>query len=170
MGMRKFARIRRPQNISAPNKTKWAVDAQILLHAPTNGQSHNFWHIMTGEESRFCYNYDSSTMFARVRDEIVWRGWPTIGSKKVIVTIFFTPNRLLKVADLAQWEKYHKDYFINQTVKGINRDCNQGCGYRVTKRMKIQRKHCRVDNARKYCRQLAEWKLRDWPIHLIHLS
>ena len=35
--------------------------------------------------------------------------------------------------------------------------------------MKIQRNDCRVHNARKYCRQLPEWRLRDWPIHLIRL-
>jgi hypothetical protein len=73
-----------------------------------------------------------------------------------MVRIFCTANRLLKVADLPQGQKYNKEYFSNETVKGINRECNQGSGYRVTNPMKIQMDDCRVHKAWKYCRQLVE--------------
>jgi hypothetical protein len=73
-----------------------------------------------------------------------------------MVTIFFTANRLLKVGDLPQGQKYNKEYFINETPKGINRECNQGSVYRARKTMKIEMDDCRAHNARKYCEQLAE--------------
>jgi hypothetical protein len=74
----------------------------MRFHALRNEQSQNFWYIMTAEESGFYYNYDSPTILPWARDEIVPRVSPTIGSKKVRVTIFFTASRLLKVDDLGQ--------------------------------------------------------------------
>jgi hypothetical protein len=95
-------------------------------------------------------------MFARAQDEVIPRLSPTIGSQKVMITIFFTANRLLKVAYLPQEQKYNKEYFINEILKGINQECNQGTGYRVTKTMAIQMDNCRVHKERKHCRPLAE--------------
>jgi hypothetical protein len=45
----------------------------MRLRALKNEQSQNFQHIMTEEKSGFYDNYDSPTMFARARDEIIPR-------------------------------------------------------------------------------------------------
>jgi hypothetical protein len=86
-----------PHDLSAKDNAKRVFDAGTLLQALRNDQSQNFSHIMTGDESWFSSNYESLTMFARVRDEVVPRVLPTIGSKKVLVTIFVTANRLVKL-------------------------------------------------------------------------
>jgi hypothetical protein len=95
-------------------------------------------------------------MFARARDEVVPRVSPTIRSKKVMVTIFFIANRLLKLVYLPQGQKYNKEYFMNEILEGINQESNHGTGYRVTKTMKIHMDNCRVHDSWKHCGQLAE--------------
>jgi hypothetical protein len=62
-----------------------------------------------------------------------------------MIRIFFTANRLLKLAYLPSGQKYRKEYFNNETVKGINQQCDQGAGYRVTNTMKIHMDNCRGD-------------------------
>jgi hypothetical protein len=109
-----------PHERSARGKAKRALDARMLLQALRNGQSQNVSHIMTGNESWFYYNYESPTMFASARDEVVPRVSPTIGSKTVMVTIFFTANRLVKLVDLPQGQTYHKDRFTHEILEGIS--------------------------------------------------
>jgi hypothetical protein len=91
-------------------------------------------------------------MLVRARDEVVPRVSPTKGSKKVMVRIFFTANRLVKLVYLLQVQKYNKEYFLNETSEGINQECNHGTGYTVTKTMKIHMDNCRVHNSWKHCR------------------
>jgi hypothetical protein len=111
---------------------------------------------MTEDESWFYYNYKSPTTFARARDEVGPRVSPMIASTKVMVTIFFTANRLLKLVYLPQGQKYNKEYFISEILEGINEECNHVTGYRVTKMMTIHMDNCRVHNSWKHCRKLAE--------------
>jgi hypothetical protein len=73
LGMRKFTRRWVPNDLSATDRAKRVVDARTLSQALRNDQSQNFSHIMTGDESWFYYNYESPTMFARARDEVVPR-------------------------------------------------------------------------------------------------
>jgi hypothetical protein len=95
-------------------------------------------------------------MFAGARDEVVPKGSPTTGSKKVMSIIFFTASRLMKLIYLPQGQKYNKDYFINEILEGINQQCHHSTGYRVTKTMIIHMDNCRVHNERKHCMRLAE--------------
>jgi hypothetical protein len=65
-----------------------------------------------------------------------------MASKKSMITIFFTGNRLIKLAYLPRGQKYNKEYFINAILEGINKECNHGVGYRHTKHMKIHMDNC----------------------------
>jgi hypothetical protein len=148
-----------PYNPSATGKEKRVVNARTKLQALRNDQSQNFSHVMTEDKSWFYYNYELPTMFARARDEVVPRESPTIRSKKVIVTIFFTANRLVKLVYLPQGQKYNKKYFINEILEGINQECNHGTGYRVTKTMKIHMDNCRVRNALETSQTIGRMKI-----------
>jgi hypothetical protein len=135
--MRKLTRRWMRHELRATDKAKRVVDARTLLQALRNDSSQNFSQITTGDENWFYYNYELRTMFARARDEVVPRVSPTIESKKVMVTIFFTGNRLVKLVSLRQGQKCHKEYFISEIFEGINQECNHGRGYSVIKTMKI---------------------------------
>jgi hypothetical protein len=88
LGMRKFRRRWVPHDRTARDKAKRVFDALMLLQPLRNDQSQNFSHSVTGDESWFYYNYDSPTMFAYARDKLVPGVSPTIGLKKVMITIF----------------------------------------------------------------------------------
>jgi hypothetical protein len=167
--MKKCTRSWVPHALNATDKAKRVVDARTQLQALRNDQSQNISNIMTGDERWFSSNYDSPIMFARPRDEVVPRVSPTIGPKKVIVTIFFTANRLVKRVYFPQGQKYTKEYFTNEILEGINQECNHGTGYRVTTTMTIHMDNRRVHHERKHCMQFAESRPRDWSILLIRL-
>jgi hypothetical protein len=154
--MRKFTRRWAPHDLAASRKAKRAVDMRMVLQALRNEQSQNWSYIMTGDDRWFYDNSDSPTIFARARDEVVPRVSRTIGSKKVMVIIFFTVNRLLKRAYLSQGQKYNKEYFVNEILEGISQECNQGIGYRVTKTLTIEMDNSQGHDAWKDCRQLVE--------------
>jgi hypothetical protein len=157
--MRTFTRSWVPDDLSATDKARRVVDAQTLLQALRNDQSQNFSHIMTGDESWFYYNYESPTMFARARDEVVPRVSPTIGSPNMMAIIFFTANGLVKLVSVPQGQKYNKEYFINEISEGINQDCNHGTGYRVTKTMNIHMDNCGVQNALETSQAIGRMKI-----------
>jgi hypothetical protein len=60
-----------------------------------------------------------------------------------MITILFTDIRLLKLIHLSYWQKCNKKYFVNEIYEGINEECNQGGGCRMTNAMKIH-----MDNSR----------------------
>jgi hypothetical protein len=84
---------------------------------------------------------------------------PTIGSKKVMLTIFFTANRLVKLVYLPQGQKYNKEYFINEILEGINQKCNHGTRYRVTKTIIIHMDNCRVHHALETLQAIGRMKI-----------
>jgi hypothetical protein len=146
-------------NLSPPSKAKRVIDVRMLLQSLRNDQNKNFSHFMTLDGSWFYSAYESPTIFVRSRDEVIPRASPTIGSKKVMVIIFFTGNRLLKLAYLPQGQRYNQKYFINEIFEGINQECNQSTGYRVTKAMKIQMDNCREHNTLETSRAIGRIKI-----------
>jgi ATP-dependent Lon protease len=73
-----------------------------------------------------------------------------------MAAIFITANRFLKLAYSPQGQKYNKEYFLNEKLKGINQERNHDTGNRVTKVMTIHMDNCRGHDAWKHYRQLAE--------------
>jgi hypothetical protein len=61
-----------------------------------------------------------------------------INSKKMMITIFCTGTRLLKLGHASQEQKCNKKYFLNEILDETNEECNHGTGCRITKTMKIQ--------------------------------
>jgi hypothetical protein len=96
--MKKFTRSWVPYELNSANKGQRVTKSKILLTALLTDASENFAHIVTGDESWFSYNYQPSALFAHDRPEIVPRVSRTIASKKSMITIFFTGNRLIKLA------------------------------------------------------------------------
>jgi histone-lysine N-methyltransferase SETMAR len=147
LGLTRFTRRWVPHELSRANKARRVEDSRLLLEELRKDSRRDFDHIMTGDESWFYYSYDSSSMFARDRASVVPRVSKTIGSKKAMITIFFTGRRLLRLVYLPQGQKYNKEYFVSEILQGIGDACNHGHGNRGTKSMKIHMDNCRVHNA-----------------------
>jgi hypothetical protein len=89
-GCKEFTRRSVPHELSFANRAKQVADARTLFPSPENGQSQNFSHIVTEEESWFNNNYGLPITFGRAPDQVVARVSPTIGSKKTGIRLFFT--------------------------------------------------------------------------------
>jgi hypothetical protein len=97
LGMKKVTWRWIPYELNSANKVQRVAKSKTLLTVLLTDASENCSHIITGDESWFYYCYQSSAMFAHDRSGIVPRVSRTIASKKSMITIFFTGNRLIKL-------------------------------------------------------------------------
>jgi hypothetical protein len=97
---------------------------------------------MTGDESWFFLSYESGSMFARTRDEVIPRTSQKIGSNKVMVAIF-NGTQSMCLDYLPRGQKFNKLYFNDMILHQIDRGINRGRGKSRTKSMRIH-----MDNAR----------------------
>jgi hypothetical protein len=77
----------------------------------------------------------------------------------VMITIFFTGNRFLRLVYLPQRQKCNKEYFISEVLEGMNQECNQGARSKVTKMMKIHMENRRVQNAPETWQEMPRMKI-----------
>jgi hypothetical protein len=87
-GMRKFVRRWMPHDLNEANQRERVLKANLPLEELRADEGNEFVNTMTGDESRFFLSYESDSMFARTRDEMIPRASQKIGSEKVMVTIF----------------------------------------------------------------------------------
>jgi hypothetical protein len=88
LGMRKFVRRWIPHVLSEANRRERVLKANLLMEELRTDEGNEFANTMTGGESWFFLSYESDSMFALVRDEMIPRTSQTIGSEKVMVAIF----------------------------------------------------------------------------------
>jgi chemotaxis methyl-accepting protein methylase len=74
--------------LSEANRSERVLKANLLLEVLQADEVNEFSNTMTGDESWFFLSYESDSMFARIRNEVIPRTSQKIGSEKVIVTIF----------------------------------------------------------------------------------
>jgi hypothetical protein len=86
--MRKFVRRWIPHELSESNRRERVPKANLLLEELRADEGNEFVSKMTSDENSFFLSYESDSMFARTRDEVIPRTSQKIGSEKVMVTIF----------------------------------------------------------------------------------
>jgi hypothetical protein len=86
--MRKFVRRWIPRDLSEVNRREQVLKANLFLEELRVDEGNEFANAMTGDESWFFLSYESDSMFARTRDEVIPRTPQKIGSEKVMVTSF----------------------------------------------------------------------------------
>jgi hypothetical protein len=74
--------------MSEANRTERVLKANFLLEELRADEGNEFANTMTGDESWVCLSYESDSMFAHTRDEVIPRTSQKIGSEKVMVTSF----------------------------------------------------------------------------------
>jgi hypothetical protein len=81
--------------------------SKVLLDMFQLYAEHNFKGIRTGDESWFLYITYGDLMFATSVREVVSRTKQNISAKKTMITIFFTPTRLLALDFLPKGTKFN---------------------------------------------------------------
>jgi chemotaxis methyl-accepting protein methylase len=74
--------------LSEVNRRERVLKANLLLEELRADEWNEFANRMTGDESWFFLSYESDSMFARTRDEVIPRTSQKIGSEKVMMIIF----------------------------------------------------------------------------------
>jgi hypothetical protein len=75
--------------LSEANRRERVLKANLLLEELRADEGNEFANTTTGDDNWFFLSYESDSMFAGTRDEVIPRTSQKIGSEKVIVTIFW---------------------------------------------------------------------------------
>jgi hypothetical protein len=120
LGMRKFVRRWIPRDLSEANRRERVLKANLLLEELRDDEGNEFASTMTGGGNCFFLRYESDSMFARTRDELIQRTSQKIGSEKVMVTIFFNGTQLMCLDYLPRGQKFNKLYFKDVILQQID--------------------------------------------------
>jgi hypothetical protein len=146
LGTRKFGRRWIPHDLSEANRREGALKANLLLEELRADEGNEFANTMTGDESWFFLSYESDSMFASTRDEVIPRTSQKFGSEKIMVTIF-SGTQLMCLDYLPRGQKFNKLYFKDVILHQIGRALNRGRGQSRTKSMRIHMDNARVQAA-----------------------
>jgi hypothetical protein len=127
LGMQKFLRQWIPHDSSEANRRERVLKANLLLEELRADEGNEFANTMTGDESWVYLSYESNSMFAHTRDEVIPRTSQKIGSEEVMVTIF-SGTQLMCLDYLARGQKINKLYFKDVILLQIYRGLNRGRG------------------------------------------
>jgi len=122
LGLRRFSRRWVPHLLTPQQKEMRVEKARTLLSLLEGKVETNFRGIATGDESWFQYSYQSDHMYCPTFDDVVPRFSQDIGTKKIMVTIFFTSERLLVNQVLPSGRKFNQDYFIEAILPSLYRE------------------------------------------------
>jgi chemotaxis methyl-accepting protein methylase len=86
--MRKLVRRWIPHDLSEANRRERVLKTKLLLEELRPDERNEFANTMTGDESWFFLSYESDSMFARTRDEVIPRTSQKIGNEKVMMATF----------------------------------------------------------------------------------
>jgi hypothetical protein len=74
--------------LSEANRSERDLKANLLQEELRADEGNELANTITGDENWFFFSYESDSMFARTRDEVIPRTSQKIGREKVMVTIF----------------------------------------------------------------------------------
>jgi histone-lysine N-methyltransferase SETMAR len=114
-----------PHTLNDAQKAKRVEVAKILLKMLANATLAQLRLIITGDETWVYFSNPRSSMW--VGSDIPRPEKPklTIGSKKVMITVFWSPVGMYLIEMLSPGERFTKQYFIDEILaKLYNRICN----------------------------------------------
>jgi hypothetical protein len=141
LGMRKFVRRWILHDLSKVNRRERVLKANLLLEELRADEGNEFANTKTGDENWFFHSYESDSMFARTRDEVILRKSQKIGSEKVMVTNI-SGTQLMCLDYLPRGQRFNKLYFKAVILHQIDR------GLRVTGQNRTKSMRIHMDNAR----------------------
>jgi hypothetical protein len=84
-----------------------------ILRIPHKSEENLFEGIVTGDESSFQWPYPSSEMFAWSPTDVIPRTRQAIGTRKSMITIFFTGRKLIVLNILPKGSKFNQLCFVD---------------------------------------------------------
>jgi hypothetical protein len=122
VGLRKFSRRWVRYRLSDDQKAVLLRDSKALLAILRRLQDNSFEGISTEDESWFLYEHQSGSMFAASRETVTPRNRHDIQCKKTMITVFFTPTRLMILDALPYGQTFTQKYFIAELLPTLYRE------------------------------------------------
>lgn len=145
-----------PYSLTCDLKNRRKNGAQQLKQTLLTESKTDYNHLITGDQSWFYLSYEPKRKWSLTKDEVPVRVSKAIHTKKVMLTIMFTKNKLLLIDLLPQGQSFNSDYFIlnvlTPTLMEFRKDYK-----RV--HMKLHVDNCRVHNSKKTKNWLDENKI-----------
>ena len=163
MGLRRFTRKWVPHDLTEEQKLKRVDMSKSILKILEKAEKKNFINIMTGDESWFYFNYQSSHMYAASRDEVPTSTQKKIDSEKIMLTMFFNGNSLLCIDFLPKGKKYNQRYFIDNIIEEIIKNTNEDEDQLDLDQMMIHMDNCKVHKGNLVQQKLNNLKLKSIP-------
>jgi hypothetical protein len=119
LGLQRFSRRWIPHSLSASQKANLKTITIDLLSVLRPQPEFSFSRIVTEDESWFLYSLQSDHNFATIREEVIPRTKATISAQKVMLTIFFSGVKLIRLNALPAGARFTQEYFINSIFPDI---------------------------------------------------
>jgi hypothetical protein len=122
LGMRKFSRRWVLHSLSSPQQVARVEASKDMLRILQELQANHFYGIATGDKSWFQYGYSPSEMFAHSRSDVIPKTRQAIGTTKTMITVFFTPSKLIVLEVLPKGRNFNRRDFLDNTFPDLKRE------------------------------------------------
>ena len=146
LGYKKYIRRWVPHELTLQNKIERVQKSEALLNILLEHKKTNFANIITLDESWFYFRYQAKAMFAPSPEKVPPRISNTISSKKCMITIAFSGNRLYCLDGLPKGTKFNQDYFIEYILSTIIENIKNSTKRTSIKKFDIHMDNCKVHN------------------------
>lgn len=149
LGYKKYIRRWVPHELTWQNKCDRVQKSEALLNILLEHKKTNFAHIITLDESWFYFRYQAKAMFAPSPEKVPPRISNKISSKKCMITIAFSGNRLYCLDGLPKGTKFNQDYFIENILSTIVENIKNSKNRTSIKLFEIHMDNCKIHNGSK---------------------
>lgn len=170
--LKRFIRRWVPHQLTPENKIERVEKSRALLKTLYSCQENNFISLITLDESWFYFDYETNAMYAPSIEKVPPRVLKKIGSKKCMITIAFSGDRLICIDALPKGIKFNQEYFITNILDEICQFIHHGDHNIRIKQFILHMDNSRIHNGSKTSEFLSDHRLKrvDHPAYSPDLS
>jgi hypothetical protein len=117
LGMKQYKLQWVPHTLSTQQKEQRQKGARILQEALEYHQEFGFKRIITGDKSWFFYDNESDRIWLRPEEELPKKANKIISSKKIMLTVFFSGERIIHWSYLPRGTTMNSTTFIGTVLR-----------------------------------------------------
>mgnify|MGYP001073832873 CR=1 FL=1 len=163
LGYKRFIRRWVPHELTEENKIERVQKSKELLAILLEHQKNNFCTIITLDESWFYFEYQARAMYASSSKKVPPRTSHNMSSKKCMLTIAFSGDRLYCIDSLPKGTKFNQEYFIDNVLSKIVKTIKTNKKKSPMKKFHVHMDNSKVHNGFKSVDFLNEARLKRTP-------
>lgn len=149
-----------PHELTEASKIEKVQKSKELLDILLEHKENNFCTIITLDESWFYFEYQAQAMYASSSEKVPPRTSHNISSKKCMLTIAFSGDRLYCIDSLPKGIKFNQEYFIDNVLSTIVETIRSNKKKAPMKKFHVHMDNSKVHNGFKSVDFLKEARLK----------